>query len=76
MSIYKIFVLIPIKEKGYVMIIPTEPAEEFDELIEDETIIIDENGDEPAHDRRRIFADKLDPPIDSLFLKNKRGDLI
>jgi len=76
MSIYKKVILKPIKEKGYVMIMPTEPVEEFDELIEDETIITDENGDEPAHDRRRIFTDKLDPPIDSLFLKNKRGDLI
>jgi hypothetical protein len=44
MSIYKKVILKPIKEKGYVMIMPTEPVEEFDELIEDETIITDENG--------------------------------
>jgi hypothetical protein len=34
MSIYKEIILIPIKEKGYVMIMPTEPVEAFDELIE------------------------------------------
>ena len=48
----------------------------FDELIEDETIVTDENGDEPSHERRRIFTDKLDSPIDSLWLKHKGGDLI
>lgn len=55
---------------------PTEPTEELDELIEDETVIADENGEEPSTTRRKIFTDKLDPPIDSLFLKYKRGDLI
>lgn len=58
------------------MDISTETIQAFDELIEEETTLADENGDEPALEHRRIFTDKLDPPIDSLYLKNKRGDLI
>jgi len=48
----------------------------FDELQEDDATITDENGDEPSVERRKIFTDKLDPPIESLYLKQKRGDLI
>jgi hypothetical protein len=54
----------------------TESIEVFDELLEDETTLTDDNGDEPAIERRRIFTDKLDPPIQSLCMKYKGGDLI
>ena len=49
---------------------------EFDELIEEEPIGIEENGEEPTTTRRRIFTDKLDPPIKALLDKYKSGDLI
>ncbi len=54
----------------------TEEMNGFDELEEEETEITEENGDEPSVERRKIFTDKLDPPIESLFIKYKRGDLI
>jgi phosphoenolpyruvate synthase/pyruvate phosphate dikinase len=52
------------------------PEEQLDELTEDESNLSEENGNEPSRERRRIFTDKLDPPIDSLYMKYKRGDLI
>lgn len=53
-----------------------ENIDGFDDLMEDEATLTEENGDEPSIIRRKIFTDKLDPPIDSLYLKHKRGDLI
>jgi hypothetical protein len=50
--------------------------EEFDDLEEEENIETEENGEEASATRRRIFTDKSDPPIDSLFMKYKRGELI
>jgi len=48
----------------------------FDELEEEEATLTEENGEELSVERRKIFTDKLDPPIESLFLKQKRGDLM
>lgn len=48
----------------------------FDDLIEEESTLIDENEDEISLARRKIFTDKSDPPIESLFVKYRRGDLI
>jgi hypothetical protein len=56
--------------------VPEEKNLGFDELIEDETVVTDENGGELSHDRRRIFTDKLGPPIDSFWLEHKGEDLI
>jgi len=53
-----------------------EHMDGFDDLLEDEATLTEENGDEPSIARRKIFTDKLDPPIESLFIKHKRGDLI
>ena len=58
------------------MAMPTEQTQEFDELVEEEPIVAEENGEEPSTTRRRIFTDKLDPPIKSLLDKYKGGDLI
>lgn len=46
------------------------------ELIEDESSLVDELEDEPTPERRRIFTDKSDPPISSLYEQYKSGDLI
>src|SRR5687768_16839738 len=57
----------------------TELVDEFkevDELTEDESTLADQNGDEPAIEHRRIFTDKLDPPVSSLHTKWKAGDLV
>jgi hypothetical protein len=48
----------------------------YDELVEEEAAPVDENGGELSQGRRRIFTDKLDPPIDSLYMKCKSGDLV
>ncbi len=58
------------------MDIPAVTIQEFDELIEEESINPEENGEEPSLIRRRIFTDKLDPPIKSLLDKYQSGDLI
>lgn len=47
-----------------------------DVLVEDETILTDEPSEETAPERRRIFTDKLDPPVGSLHEKQKAGDLV
>jgi hypothetical protein len=51
---------------------------ELDELTVDEATLAEEEDDEEAlviHSRR-IFTDKLDPPIESLYNKYKDGELI
>jgi hypothetical protein len=51
---------------------------ELDELTVDEATLAEEEDDEEAlviHSRR-IFTDKLDPPIESLYKKYKDGELI
>lgn len=50
--------------------------QEVDEITEDESIHEDQNGDETATEHRRIFTDKLDPPVSSLHVKWKAGDLV
>jgi hypothetical protein len=51
--------------------------QELDELTEDLVNETEENGgEEYPQDHRRIFTDKLDPPISSLFQEYKDGDLI
>jgi hypothetical protein len=48
----------------------------LDELVEEEeTILADQNDDEPVLAHRHIFTDKLDPPVGSLHVKWKAGDL-
>ena len=49
---------------------------EVDELIEDKSTIAVQNGEEPAIEHRKIFTDKLDPPVGSLHIKWKAGDLV
>ena len=53
-----------------------ENGQIFDDLIEEEVEITEENGEEESKVRRKIFTDKMDPPIESLYLKYKRGDLV
>jgi len=50
--------------------------QELDELEEDAASIADEEGEEPALQRRRIFTDKLDPPVSDLFTRWQGGDLV
>ncbi len=47
----------------------------LDELEEDEANLNDENSEEPLP-RRRIFTEKLDPPISALYDRWKSGDLV
>lgn len=50
-----------------------------EELVEDETALDDESGEvesKPTLQRRRIFTDKSDPPINALYMRYKDGDLI
>jgi hypothetical protein len=47
-----------------------------DVLIEEEEIHGDEPSEEVTPERRRIFTDKLDPPVGSLHEKQKSGDLV
>lgn len=50
-----------------------------DELVEDETALDDESGEDesdPTLQKRRIFTDKSDPPINALYMSYKDGDLI
>ncbi len=49
---------------------------ELDEITEDESSLSDENGEEAVIEHRRIFTDKLDPPVISLHTKWKAGDLV
>lgn len=58
------------------MDVGTEQVNGFDTLQEVESQGTEENGDELAVGKRTIFTDKLDPPIASLFMKYKNGDLI
>jgi len=51
--------------------------EGFDELVEDETDLTeDEEEVMPTPERRKIFTDKSDPPISALHIRYKSGDLI
>jgi len=53
--------------------------QDLDELVEDETALDDEDGEEvsdSAPQRRRIFTDKSDPPISALHTREKDGDLV
>jgi len=47
-----------------------------DVLVEEEEILADEASEEVGVQRRRIFTDKLDPPVASLHEKHKSGDLV
>lgn len=51
---------------------------QLDNLIEDEASLQDENGEVEGDilERRRIFTDKSDPPINALYMRYKTGDLI
>jgi len=49
----------------------TEILKEFDQLEEEAVIAPEENGDETSLSCRKIFTDKSDPPIESLFAKYK-----
>ena len=53
-----------------------DDTQEFDDLIEEEINETEENGEDLSIRRRKIFTEKMDPPIESLYLKYKRGDLI
>lgn len=48
---------------------------DLDEIEEDESSL-GENGDEVVFERRRIFTDKMDPPVKALYDLYKSGDLI
>jgi len=52
-----------------------DDLQDFDEIIEDESSL-EENGEEPAIERRRIFTEKMDPPISALHKRYQDGDLI
>jgi hypothetical protein len=52
-----------------------DDLQDLDEIIEDEASL-EENGEEPALERRRIFTDKTDPPISDLHKRYQDGDLI
>lgn len=55
----------------------TNNLEEMEELAEDASNQSEENEDEGIlQNHRRIFTDKLDPPINSLYQEYKEGDLI
>ena len=47
-----------------------------DVLVEEEEILADEASEGVGLERRRIFTDKLDPPVGSLHEKHKSGDLV
>lgn len=55
-----------------------EVVSDLDDLQEDEATQKEENGEvaDSALERRKIFTDKADPPISSLYNRYKSGDLI
>ncbi len=53
-----------------------DDLKDLDEIQEDDASLLDEDEEEQAFSGRRIFTDKLDPPVDSLYRRWKDGDLI
>src|SRR5207244_3955591 len=55
---------------------PSQDFTEVEELEEDESSVIDEPDAEGAFEKRKIFTDKSDPPVGSLHVAWKAGDLV
>lgn len=56
-----------------------DDSQAFDDLNEDDSSLADDLEEVPtdaAGERRRVFTDKLDPPIGALHLRYKAGDLV
>ena len=55
---------------------PEADLQDLDELEEDETSLQDEPDEVPTSERRRIFTEKLDPPVSALHTSWQAGDLM